>query len=340
MFPRVPALLVLLLLPGGCFDLSRTWDGGAVDSKSSDVAVTDHLGGDGPTADRGGPEVRPPDLPPKDTAADGPPNVTPGWITVPAFTFKMGSPDKEECRHEDAEVGHTVELTRAFEIQNVEVTQAQYTALTGKTPPFSHTCPDCPAEHVTWHQAAEYCNKLSQKAGLGTCYDCKMVGPPPLAHIECAVQANLKGGKIYTCQGYRLPTEAEWERAYRAGTTTALYNGDLKKHECIAAAKVGDIAWYKANSSGKTHPGGQKLPNALKLYDMAGNVAEWCQDAWKQDLGSDPEIDPISDWDSATRVVRNGSFADDAGKLRAARRFGLSVSSAVPTVGFRCVRTK
>jgi formylglycine-generating enzyme required for sulfatase activity len=164
--------------------------------------------------------------------------------------------------------------------------------------------------------------------------------------IECVVVSDYSDDKIYSCPGFRLPTEAEWEHAYRAGTATATYVGSVDVGLCGDTQKVdpglAQIAWYAANSNGAphSHAEGLKQPNAWGLYDMAGNVAEWCHDYLQKDLGSASVVDPVGQViGAATRVLRGGSWASAAGGLRAAARETRIDTDTSDRVGFRCART-
>jgi len=163
-------------------------------------------------------------------------------------------------------------------------------------------------------------------------------------NVTCQEAAAYIGQKIYDCPGYRLPTEAEWEYAYRAGTTTAYYNGANDPSACSCSpvdTNANAIGWYCGNAGNTTHPVGQKQANAWGLYDMAGNVWEWCHDWFQSSLGSSAVTDPWGSPSGSYWVVRGSSWSRFAYFLRAARR----ASSTPPThrlndLGFRCSRTK
>ncbi|MFH1131584.1 MAG: formylglycine-generating enzyme family protein [Pseudomonadota bacterium] len=257
------------------------------------------------------------------------------WIAISAGTFSMGSPESEPCRvfNEDR---HEVTLTNDFEITAHEVTQHQFLAVMGFNPSQFKSCGnDCPVDNVNWYEAVMYCNALSALEGLAPCYICSGKG----SNANCSIVEIYKKENIYNCPGYRLPTEAEWEYAYRAGTTKALYSGAISS--CTTDQNADDIGWYKDNSENTTHMVAGKTPNAWDLYDMAGNVAEWCHDWSPLYLGSNPVTNPWGEPNANVKVYRGGSRNHDAGYLRAAFR-----GAAVPSVrqqgesGFRCARTK
>jgi sulfatase modifying factor 1 len=175
-----------------------------------------------------------------------------------------------------------------------------------------------PVEQVRWSDTVKFCNKRSEMEGLKPCYD--------LQKWTCDFSAN----------GYRLPTEAEWEYACRAGATGDYFFG--------AATAIKDYAWFDKNSGGRTKPVGGKKPNAWGLYDMAGNVWQWCNDFYKVDYYKEsPKADPRGPASGQTKVVRGGAFKAPADNLRAGFRYNESpgyadVCFGYDIYGFRCVR--
>jgi formylglycine-generating enzyme required for sulfatase activity len=258
-----------------------------------------------------------------------------GWCTIPAGCFVMGSPAGELCRSEDEEL-HQVTLTRSFKISTFEVTQDQFKALLGYNPSFFTACgAGCPVENVSWHEAAAYCNALSAKEGRPACYACT----GSKAMVSCDVAPAYSGAKsVYSCKGYRLPTEAEREYAYRAGATTAFYNGTISS--CHINDPVLDkIGWYDMNAGATTHPVGQKQPNAWGLYDMAGNVREWVNDHYFHDLGTVAVTDPVGPKAGKYRVLRGGGWWDHAWFHRAASRRLDKPDFKSKYIGLRCARS-
>jgi formylglycine-generating enzyme required for sulfatase activity len=265
-----------------------------------------------------------------------------GFCTIPPGCFQMGSPGDEPCRF-PRESQHPVQLTHEFQIQDREVTQTAYQQAMTYNPSYHTACsPTCPVDWLTWSEAVAYCNSLSTAQGLQTCYSCTGSG----RNVFCSVAPAFTGAgaKIYDCKGYRLPTEAEWEYAYRAGTTTPLYNGVLSStaacNTCSSKDPRADaVAWYCANASNTPHVGQAKQANAWGLYDMAGNVWEWVNDGYKLDLGSTRVVDPVGDESSTKRVMRGGSYSNEALYLRAAARSSSEPIRRNINTGFRCART-
>jgi formylglycine-generating enzyme required for sulfatase activity len=254
-----------------------------------------------------------------------PARLPPGaWIALDPGTFVMGAEAAESCFTSDNQRVHTVTLTHAFEIGATEVTQADALEVLGHNDAYFSACGgDCPLDTVDWHEAARVCNAMSDYAEVPRCYVCTDSACEPL-------------GGAYACAGYRLPTEAEWEYAYRAGTTTAVYNGDLEQCGSLDDG-LAEVAWFLYNGAQTTHPVMTKAPNAWGLYDMAGNVWEWTHDGYAQYL--DDAVDPLIDSGDDLRVMRGGSFNCLPGEVRAAHRSGLPDVISGTNVGVRCART-
>jgi formylglycine-generating enzyme required for sulfatase activity len=262
---------------------------------------------------------------------------TVGFVLVSPGTFTMGSPEGELGRQGD-EVQHEVTLTRGFYLGVTEVTQWQWKWHMGSNPSQFDSCADdCPVEHVTWWQVLAYANAASSAQGLPECYSVEDCYELPAGEM-CTVIVNAPGSDPYGCQGYRLPTEAEWEYAYRAGTTTAFYNGDITDTG-FDDPNLDAIGWYYGNSTPwGPHPVASKQPNAWGLYDMAGNVAEW---TWDRD-GTYPAgavTDPAGPPWGTLRVIRGGSWDQKAGKARAASRDRDYPYGYVSSRGFRLARS-
>jgi formylglycine-generating enzyme required for sulfatase activity len=354
-------LLIALVVAVFCFaceDDTETKDAAPADT-SPDVVVVDQA------LEQSAPDAQA-DAAPGDDAGvvedmavpDSSP-VEPGtWVTIPAGTFTMGSPSSEPCRYSN-ETQRQVTLTRDFEIWNTETTQGEFEALMGYNPSYFSSCgANCPVENVNWHESVAYCNALSDQAGLDTCYSCTESD----ADVACEEATAYSGQQIYDCPGYRLPTEAEWEYAYRAGSNTPFYpssGNDGSITVCTGSndSNADKIGWYRYNSAvsyagcwdlspsggdacSGTPPMGLKAPNAWGLYDMAGNVWEWCHDWYQADLGSSSIIDPWGPAPRSSRVLRGGSWNLNARNLRAAFRYFNYHAHRYYYGGFRCVRTK
>jgi formylglycine-generating enzyme required for sulfatase activity len=232
-------------------------------------------------------------------------------VSIPSGKFMMG--DKEEVDSPQHEV-----TISAFLMDKRLVTQDQYQKMMG-TNPSRWKGGDNPVEQLRWSDAVKFCNKRSETEGLKPCYD--------LATLKCD----------FTADGYRLPTEAEWEYACRAGTATAYFFGE-------APTKVGEYAWFDMNAGGRPRPVGQKQPNPWGLLDMVGNVWQWCNDFYKVDYYPEsPKQDPTGPAEGKNKVLRGGAWRFSADNCRSGYRYNEHPGSAdvcfgYDIYGFRCVR--
>jgi len=206
---------------------------------------------------------------------------------------------------------HRVTLD-GFKISTREITQAQFMAVMGYNPSKFLGSPNLPVEQVSWKDAVRFCNKLSEMTGLEPCYN--------LQSWECDFSRN----------GFRLPTEAEWEYACRAGSELEFFSGS-------STSDLARVAWFVANSAGTTHEVGLKIPNTAGLYDTHGNVWEWCND-WYGSYHCNSEINPRGPERGYWRVLRGGSWASSASECRSAFRRAGHPEQGNSTTGFRVVR--
>ena len=215
---------------------------------------------------------------------------------IPAGRFLMGSPANEKGRYE-GELQHEVILTNPFYMGIYPVTQGEYERVMGSNP-SRFKGERHPVESVSWDDVMAYIERLN----------------------SLAEEVNLG-------RRYRLPTEAEWEYACRAGSGTAYFFGDEE-------SRLGDYAWYGSNSARRTHPVGQKKPNAWGLHDMHGNVWEWCLD-WDGDYPNSAVTDPSGPIDGSRRVFRGGGWGSGAASCRSASRSRDDPSYRYSSLGFR-----
>jgi len=247
-------------------------------------------------------------------------------VRVPGGSFRMGSNDSEDY---NARPQHLVTLSN-FSIGKYEVTQALYESVMGYNPSgFKNYAdsPSRPVENVTWYDAIEFCNKLSERERLQPVYTISEREPATGYPIESAT-VTPDWGK----NGYRLPTEAQWEYAAKGG------NGTPGNYAYSGSNDVNTVAWYENNSNRAPQVVGTKAPNGLGIYDMSGNVSEWC---WDRDGGymSEPQTDPKGPSLGSLRTLRGGSWNISDTFVRSALRRGEDPSYGEgDALGFRLVR--
>lgn len=250
-----------------------------------------------------------------------------GFALIPAGEFPMGSPNGEAGRGSD-ERYRQVSITYPFYLQTHEVTQAEWADVVGNHPSRAPHCgDDCPVENVNWYEALWYANALSVGQGLPECYNLTNCDSGPGQGMQC--ESVLFTG--LDCQGYRLPSEAEWEFAARAETTTAWHCGN-------AVGCLSRVAYYQGNSNGRTHPVAEMAANDWGLTDMSGNVSEWVWDAYGTP-SPDNLVNPVAQESGLRRVVRGGSFNSQPGATRSASRESVPARDRRATRGFRLART-
>ncbi len=232
-------------------------------------------------------------------------------LQLPGGCFTMGDEDEVDAKTHEVFVS-------SFYIDKYPVTQEEYLIVMGENP-SRWKASNNPVEQVSWSKAARYCNARSRLEGLQPCYD--------LNTWECDFDAD----------GYRLPTEAEWEYACRAGTKTKYFFGN-------EPSKLQNYAWFDKNSGKKPQLVGQKQPNPWGLYDMYGNVWEWCNDFYKVDYYQEsPEENPKGPKTGDNKVVRGGAWKFSAENCRSGYRYNedpaySDVCFGYDIYGFRCVR--
>lgn len=273
--------------------------------------------------------------------------ISQNFVSISVASFDMGSPESEVGRDGD-ETQHLVHLTYDFYLMSTEVTQAFYQELIGNNPSWQNEASH-PVEMVSWYEAAEFANRLTEWSNQyrGTSFDrCYLC-------TEDSCSSNFT--KIQECTGYRLPTEAEWEYAARAGTKKAIWTenggGELPSGfenalgcegdwTLTDGTPINDLAWFCLNSRDMDeghHPVARKQPNSFGLYDMNGNVWEWVHDDYAPYAG---EItDPVSHENPDAKVVRGGRWAFWARALRSAERGTYSPDNQRNELGFRIART-
>jgi formylglycine-generating enzyme required for sulfatase activity len=234
---------------------------------------------------------------PRQLAVDLGKGVKLEMVLVPAGEFLMGSPDSDEIALAPEKPQHRVRISKPFYLGKYEVTQQQWQALVDRNP-SAFKNPQNPVDSVSWEDCQIFLARLNEKIG----------------------------GKYGE---FGLPTEAQWEYACRAGTTTRWSFGD---NDLV----LDEHAWYSSNSGDTTHPVGEKKPNAWGLYDMQGNVWEWCSDWYREDdYKLSPRKDPTGATSGPRRVLRGGSYNDIASNVRSARRMSSQPTNRYNNDGFR-----
>lgn len=264
-----------------------------------------------------------------------------GFVLVPSGRFVMGSPADEVGRLDNEGPTHPVTITRPFLLGRTEVTVREFRefvsatkhrttaevtgvggaangheqrpGLTWSKPPFAQT-DDHPVVEVSWHDAVAFADWRSRRDGLPAC-----------------------AADGLACAGWRLPTEAEWAWAARAGTTGP-FPTPVRARGCEPDPALDRIAWTCSNAGGRTHPVGTKAPNAWGLHDLQGNVWEWTSD-WFDDYPRGPQVDPVGPASESDRVIRGGGWGSRVGDARLAVRVDDPPDRAFDNLGFRLART-
>jgi len=222
-------------------------------------------------------------------------------VYIKGGTFTMGCTNEQgsDCE-EDEKPAHSVTLSDYY-IGKYEVTQKQWTAIMGNNPSYFKDCGNCPVETVSYNEIQDFLQKLNQKTG----------------------------------KKYSLPTEAQWEYAARGGVMSQ----GLASHTKYAGSNaIGDVAWFTVNSGSKTHPVGQKNANELGIFDMSGNVWEWCSDWYNENYyKTSPQNNPENTSTGSARVLRGGSWSNNEGYCRVANRNNYNPGGRFNFYGFRLV---
>jgi formylglycine-generating enzyme required for sulfatase activity len=255
------------------------------------------------------------------TTTDSGGGVRGATVTIEQGTFEMGCTFLSlKCENNEWPI-HTVTLTHGFDLGVAEVTQAEFEAVMGYQPAYFVDCVHCPVERVSWHQAAAFANALSAEDGLEPCFSCSESDEG----IECEPIVDP-----YECAGWRLPTEAEWEYAARAGQDTWYAGSD----------NADDVAWTLSNSDEKSHPVAQLQPNAWGLYDMSGNVSEWTWDWFgAYEFPATSATDPSGPDSGIRRTRRGGGWCCSAQQARVSRRDEYFPELYQRWIGFRVARS-
>ena len=263
------------------------------------------------------------------------------FVLIPAGTFQMGS----NAGYDANKPVHQVTITKPFYMGKYEVTQAEYEkycSYGSSSPSSSYGDGDnYPAYFVSWYDALVYCNKRSMAEGLSPCYSISgNTDPSKWGTVPTSTDSTWNAVVCdWNANGYRLPTEAEWEYAARAGDNTV---SSLTWAGTNSESKLGEYAWYTSNSSSKTHEVGTKKANAFGLYDMSGNVREWCWNWYTNsyNTGTEGGSDPTGASAGSRRVDRGGGWSSGSGRCAVSSRYYYDPLSRINGgLGFRVVRS-
>ena len=246
--------------------------------------------------------------------------IDPSLIKVQSGSFLMGALDSDNHALDVEQPQHQVTITTGFMIGQYPCTQEVYESVMGANPSV-FVGATRPVECVSWCDAIVFCNALSKKEGLEPAYSV-----PEVFENEDEWTQKVTWNK--NANGYRLPTEAEWEYCARGG----------ESHLYAGSDNLDEVAWHDGNSGDETHPVGQKKANGFGLYDMSGNVWEWTWDTWKREYGEASTNPDFVDSSADKRVFRGGSWNFDAEHARASFRLRFYPSFRLNFVGFRIVK--
>ena len=258
-----------------------------------------------------------------------------GFVKIPKGKFSMGCSIGRSIE----KPVHEVTLTRSFLMCDHEVTQTEFKSVMGELPSSTlKYSSDYPVSYVNWYQAITYCNKRSIAEGFTPCYAVDGIEDWTKVFWN-SIPISDETWDAATCNfdadGYRLPTEAEWEYAARAGNSTTnslIWSGTTSENS------IEDYAWYRRNSILSVHSVKQKIPNEFYLYDMSGNVFEWCWDSYNT-YNNEAVTDPTGAKSGAYRMARGGAYSRDASYCTVSYRQEFGAGDPRDVNGFRVVRT-
>ena len=274
----------------------------------------------------------------------------PEEIWIKGGRFLLGSTLSEKDHLKNEAPRHPVTLSRMYSMWRYEVTQVEFEQVMGYNPSYFRHCKgNCPVENVNWHEAALFANRLSLRRGLMSCFVCR----GEKRRVLCKIRSQFRGQNYYQCAGFRLPTEAEWEKAARADEDSQALYVPTEGGWNLSTIRS-RIAWYGENSTVNykggfpclqvpslrcgVHPVGKKSPNRFGLYDLIGNVYEWVYDFYEPYRFRDNK-DPVGPESGTKRIQRGCGWLSGANSCRTARRFWSSSYERNNLTGFRLARS-